>query len=61
MRYRGHLEYGDFLDEIGRVTDADFEVIEPTTSNNEHRDEIAGDGNPYPGPTSGTATRTTEG
>ena len=32
------------LAELGRVTEAKFEVTEPTTSNDEQRDESAGDG-----------------
>ena len=43
---------GGRLELIGHpVTDAEFEVIEPTTSNDEHRDESAGDGNSDHGPT----------
>ena len=34
-----------------RVTEAEFEVIEPTTSNDEQRDKSAGDGNSDHGPT----------
>jgi hypothetical protein len=34
------------LAELGRVTEAEFEVTEPTTSNDEQRDKSAGDGNP---------------
>lgn len=43
---------GGRLELIGHpVTDAEFEVIEPTTSNDEQRDKSAGDGNSDPGPT----------
>lgn len=48
---RTGIEYGAFLERLGRVTDADFEVIEPTKSNDEHRDESAGDGTSDHGPT----------
>lgn len=51
---------GELIGRLGRVTDAEFEVIEPTQSNDEHRDESAGDGNLGTGSTTGTATRTTE-
>ena len=43
---------GGRLELIGHpVTDAEFEVIEPTTSNDEQRDKSAGDGNSDHGPT----------
>lgn len=44
QRRAGIETVGALLVKMGRVTEAEFEVIEPTKSNDEHRDESAGDG-----------------
>lgn len=56
----GMRRYGLFLEELGRVTDAEFEVIEPTTEQH-GTEQSAGDGIQYDytgtdRPTAGTGT-----